>query len=549
MSIGRAFKWSREETKAELAKVHLSNLPENLAFFSGAIDAAGSFGGIYQSAVYAYGSELIKDPVDPERFLDLQASAGAREVRALQGPEDRDRADPHRRRGGRSRPTRCSARTSGSSSSRTPRCSIMSKPRTSKNLEAIKKLLQVSPGSTMLLRGHVDNALVDEFRKQGGEAYVRTEALRAMELSKNRAAEIRRLLVEKHGVDGRARRIVGRGWEEPAGPRLGTEPARRGAVVHDRVACDAALGREGRSDRCAGDTEEVAVEGRLDVEIVVRLLNGAMGRPRDGMTRREMLQDSLAAAAGLLLSDRFAIGAQRRQARGRRRRRASAVWRPRTSCRSAGYDVTVVEARNRVGGRVISFTDLVPGKIVEGGGELIGSNHPTWVAYASRSSSLKFLDVTEEDFEFPIVLGGKRLTADEAEALWEEMEAAFNTMNADAARVTDAERAVDDARRRGARPPHARVVDQTLDASPLCKAGIDAMMTADNGVQTEWQSYLGNLAMVKGGGLEKFWTDSEVYRCTGGNQQLASVSHSAIGDARAPADAGRSITVREAERR
>ena len=47
------------------------------------------------------------------------------------------------------------------------------------------------------------------------------------------------------------------------------------------------------------------------------------------------------------------------------------------------------------------------------------------------------------------------------------------------------------------------------------------MMTADNGVISEWQSYLGNLAMVKGGGLEKYWTESEVYRCKGGNQQLA----------------------------
>jgi NitT/TauT family transport system substrate-binding protein len=44
--IGKAFKWDRDQTKAELAKVHFSNLPENLAFFSGAIDAAGSFGGI-----------------------------------------------------------------------------------------------------------------------------------------------------------------------------------------------------------------------------------------------------------------------------------------------------------------------------------------------------------------------------------------------------------------------------------------------------------------------------------------------------------------------
>ena len=42
-----------------------------------------------------------------------------------------------------------------------------------------------------------------------------------------------------------------------------------------------------------------------------------------------------------------------------------------------------------------------------------------------------------------------------------------------------------------------------LSASPLCKSALHTMMMADNGVVTEWQSYLGNLAMVKGGGLEK----------------------------------------------
>ena len=52
-----------------------------------------------------------------------------------------------------------------------------------KNLETIKRLLQVSPGSTVLLRGHVDNSKVEEFRKTGGEAYVRTMALRSVELS------------------------------------------------------------------------------------------------------------------------------------------------------------------------------------------------------------------------------------------------------------------------------------------------------------------------------------------------------------------------------
>jgi NitT/TauT family transport system substrate-binding protein len=86
-----------------------------------------------------------------------------------------------------------------------------------KNLEAIKKLVQISPGSTLLLRGHVDNAKVEEFRRQG-ETILRTMALRAMTLSKDRASEIRKVLIEKYNIDAKRIEIVGRGWEEPAGP-------------------------------------------------------------------------------------------------------------------------------------------------------------------------------------------------------------------------------------------------------------------------------------------------------------------------------------------
>ena len=194
--------------------MHLSNLPENLAFFEGNIAAAGSFGGIYQSAVLAYGSSLIKDPVDGDRFVDLKhlkaleqsgefkdqriaiapiraAAAGALEGNPLLSKNIRflfaqnsDQLDPQ-------------------------------DPNTAKNLEAIHKLLQVSPGSTVLLRGHVDNAKIDEFRKSGGESYVRTMALRAVELSKRRALEVKNLLVTKYGIAADRIEVVGRGWEEP----------------------------------------------------------------------------------------------------------------------------------------------------------------------------------------------------------------------------------------------------------------------------------------------------------------------------------------------
>ena len=82
-------------------------------------------------------------------------------------------------------------------------------------MEVIKKMLQVSPGSTILLRGHVDNSKVPEFRKQGGESYVRTMALQAVELSKKRAAEIKRVMLERHTLDGARVDTAGRGWDEP----------------------------------------------------------------------------------------------------------------------------------------------------------------------------------------------------------------------------------------------------------------------------------------------------------------------------------------------
>src|SRR5690606_10076567 len=67
------YEWTRDDAKRDLAKVHLSNLPENLAFFRGPIDAAGSFASVYESANLAYGSELLPNPVASSYFADLSA--------------------------------------------------------------------------------------------------------------------------------------------------------------------------------------------------------------------------------------------------------------------------------------------------------------------------------------------------------------------------------------------------------------------------------------------------------------------------------------------
>ena len=232
--VARAFKWDRDKTTKELANVHLSNLPENLAFFSGAMDAAGSFGGIYQSAVLAYGSDVIKDPPDPSRFAELSALQAIEKSGIF---KDQTVAIA---------PIRTTSATSVESDPLLSKdIRFMFEPNEAKldianqdnvrSLEAIKRLLQVSPGSTLLLRGHVDNAKVAEFRKTGGEAYVRTQALRAMELSKNRAGEIRRLLIDQLHHRPQAHRHRRPRLGRAGGTQLGSESSGRGAVVYCRV--------------------------------------------------------------------------------------------------------------------------------------------------------------------------------------------------------------------------------------------------------------------------------------------------------------------------
>ena len=214
--LTKAFKWTPEKTREELAKVHLSNLPENLAFFTGAIDSGGSYGGIYQSAVYAYGKTLLPDPVDAERFLNVTWLNALKQSGAY--ADQKLAISPLRSGSG----TAVEDNPLLSKDIRfffEPNSAVldMNQPANLERLASIDKLLQVSPGSTVLLRGHVDDAMVPEFHKQGGDSFVRMMALKAMELSKNRAAEIKRLLVEREKLDPARIEIVGRGWEEPAG--------------------------------------------------------------------------------------------------------------------------------------------------------------------------------------------------------------------------------------------------------------------------------------------------------------------------------------------
>jgi monoamine oxidase len=186
---------------------------------------------------------------------------------------------------------------------------------------------------------------------------------------------------------------------------------------------------------------------------------------------------------------------------------------------SVGYETKVLEARNRVGGRVHSLKELIPGKNVEGGGELLGSNHPEVLAYAAKFG-FEFLDVTESRDPSPLILDGKRVLGKESDAIVAEVESAYSTMNNDARAVNaDEPWKTPEAERQDKRST-ATWIDE-LKISDLGRKLLRLQYMADNGVATELQSYLGNLAQVKGGGIEKYWTDTEVYRLKGGNQQFA----------------------------
>ncbi len=258
-------------------------------------------------------------------------------------------------------------------------------------------------------------------------------------------------------------------------------------------------------------------------------LRSRFGTPIDALTRRKFLQGSIATGMTLLLSGPRAF-AQRAKPTGKSAIVIGAGFAGLAAAHellSAGYQVTVLEARDRVSGRVLTFDNFVPGRWVEGGGEYIGSNHPTWVAYAKKFG-LDLIEIPESEDSVPIVLDGNLLTDEESEPLWEQIEKIQARITKDARLVV----ADQPWKTRNAKALDRRTVAEALSsikAPPMAMKLMTAELVGDMGASTDRQSYLGLLAQVKGGGLSKYWTDSEVYLCSGGSQRLAQKLAEAIG--------------------
>ena len=158
---------------------------------------------------------------------------------------------------------------------------------------------------------------------------------------------------------------------------------------------------------------------------------------------------------------------------------------------------------------------------MEGGAELIGTNHAIWLDYAQRSRS-RSSTITEEDAEVadrperPAPDGGA-----ESEALWKELESALSVMNADAARVPDAFAG-------GTAPDAAawdkRTLAEWIAAQPCSASVQDGHGHAARRRQRRHQRVAELSRQPRAGQRgrrQKYWTETEVYRMPGGNQQLA----------------------------
>src|SRR5579863_4529203 len=200
--------------------------------------------------------------------------------------------------------------------------------------------------------------------------------------------------------------------------------------------------------------------------------------------------------------------------------------------REAGFAVTVLEARADVGGRVSSRNDICPGRIIEAGAELIGANHPMWLLFAN-SLGLGLSVLTSEDeftaasLAMPLYLNGQLLSEAEADDIYDQMNEVLHKISEDAATIDDPYQPW--------LSPNAQAWDAISVAQRLRYFGVEqgsllwsavAAELGNNQVASiEEQSYLGLAAVVRGGQLDgdidAFWTQSEVFRCAEGNQQLA----------------------------
>ena len=217
----------------------------------------------------------------------------------------------------------------------------------------------------------------------------------------------------------------------------------------------------------------------------------------------------------------------------------------RTLCRQ-GVEVTVFEAHEQVGGRVLSdYGKFSKGRITELGAELVGSIHTRWCALAKeyRLGLISRMDgelYHGQQLDEKLTLD-KELRGDEIRALEKDkIKRVLLPIAKLASRIKDASRPWDE------RDPKLLEEWKRYDGMPVSTALINLgvkpgsplwlamafLLVNDNVKPLEKLNFLGLLCLVKGGQfgtilqtkegvLMGYWDELEIYRCADGCQTLA----------------------------
>lgn len=211
-----------------------------------------------------------------------------------------------------------------------------------------------------------------------------------------------------------------------------------------------------------------------------------------------------------------------------------------------GFDVEVLEASERAGGRVESIHTFIRGKVIEKGGELIGPNQPEWMAYA-KQFNLELIPAsdTPDTVESPVMMQGHRLSSSEAKQFLAEMEFIKELL-------TLLSQGIDDPSKPWLHPSadiydnmsmEYWIMNEVPGISDSTKYLACEYYSNYNAVPAGKQSVLAMLGAIAGGRLKKknitekerlagYWTETDTLRCKGGADLLAKNLQHTIGDQR-----------------
>ena len=184
-----------------------------------------------------------------------------------------------------------------------------------------------------------------------------------------------------------------------------------------------------------------------------------------------------------------------------------------------GYEVIVFEARHAVGGRTRSRTDVFPSFTLEMGAEFVGGNHPRWLAYA------RTFDIELKEIDWPetssVTLAGQVFTGQrlmdlkaEQRQLAIQLTKCAESVNDEHPWLTPGADALD-------RISLADGIATKLQGDDLAKRLLLLKFHQSEAAPPEAISWLGQLVVIKGHGLNSYWEETEKSRCPGGVQKLA----------------------------